>query len=91
MGMCCACQGCCPLNGCDIRRQQDEARATRDGHDPKFEVHGSRFRKPRTSDLEPQTTSVATVSLVSRGDLAGLGTAGEVDHYGDIEPGVESL
>jgi len=91
MGMCCACQGCCPVNGCDIRRQQDEARATREGRDPKFKVHGSRFRKPRTSDLEPESylCRVFLDSLVRR--YFGLGTAGEVDHYGDIEPGVESL
>ena len=52
MGMCRACQGCCSVNGCDIRRQQDEARAMRDGRDArekqdgrdsKFEVQGSKF------------------------------------------------
>jgi len=25
------------------------------GRDPKFEVRGSQFQKPRTSDLEPRT------------------------------------
>ena len=30
-----------------------EVRAMRERHDPKFEVRGSKFRKPRTSDLEP--------------------------------------
>src|SRR4030066_675616 len=28
--MCRVCQGCCSVNGCDIRRQQDEAQAMRD-------------------------------------------------------------
>ena len=30
-----------------------EARDMRERRDPKFEVLGSKFRKPRTSDLEP--------------------------------------
>ena len=55
----------------------------------KFQVRCSEYLELRTSNHKH--TSVATVPLVSRGDLAGLGAAGEVDHYGDIEPGVESL
>ncbi len=37
-------------------------REARDGRDPKFEVQGSKFPKPRTSDLEP-----SLVPHVSRG------------------------
>jgi len=39
-------------------------RDVRDRRDPKFEVLGSKFRKPRTSDLEP--SSIAPVLLFSQ-------------------------
>ena len=42
-----------------------EARDMRERRDPKFEDRGSKFRKPRTSDLEPSPDSL--VPLVSRG------------------------
>src|SRR5712692_7074781 len=35
------------------------ARDTRERHDPKFEVQGSTFRKPRTSDREPSLVPYA--------------------------------
>ena len=37
-----------------------EARDMRENHDPKFEVQGSKFRKPRTSDLDPSPISRVT-------------------------------
>jgi len=47
-----------------------EARDVRERRDPKFEVLGSKFRKPRTSDLEPSSVSHVTpfpqVSRVTR-------------------------
>jgi hypothetical protein len=50
------------------QREQTVAREVRDRRerrDPKFEVLGSKFRKPRTSNLEP--SSVSLVPPVSRG------------------------
>src|SRR5438552_2135605 len=41
-----------------------EPRDVRERRDPKFEVQGSKFRKPRTSDLEP--LSISPVPQVSR-------------------------
>ena len=72
-----------------------ERRATR-GKSRTGEIKSSKFRVRGSENLELRTsnqnhTSVVLFSTVSRGDLAGLGTAGEVDHYGDIEPGLESL
>jgi hypothetical protein len=52
-------------------------------------VRGSENLELRTSNQNH--TSVVLFPTVSRGDLAGLGTAGEVDYYGDIEPGIEGL
>jgi hypothetical protein len=40
----------------DVAKKEQEPARGRDGRerrDPKFEVQGSKFRKPRTSDLEP--------------------------------------
>lgn len=96
MGMCRACQGCCSVNGCDIRRQQDEARAMRDGHDAREKQDGrdSKFEVLNAADFGPQPSPVSpfpSVSRVSRGDPAGQGTDGEADHYGGIRPGVENL
>ena len=34
-------------------REEREKRDVRERRDPKFDVRGSKFRKPRTSDLEP--------------------------------------
>ena len=43
-----------PVPECEHERnKQDEC----DRRDPKFEVLGSKFRKPRTSDLEPSSIS----------------------------------
>ena len=42
-----------------------ELRDMRERRDPQFEVRGSTFRKPRTSDLEP--SAVSPIPLVSLG------------------------
>ena len=69
-----------------------DAREKQDGRDSKFEVPGSMFRIPRTSDLEPSAVALfQQVSRISRGDATGQGTDGEADHDGDIRPGVENL
>jgi len=48
------------------------AREKQDGRDSKFEVPGSMFRIPRTSDLEPSSVwPFPPVSRVSRGEPAG--------------------
>ena len=70
-------------------RDGRDAPGKQDGRDPKFEVRGSKFRIPRTSDPEP--SSVSLFSPVSRGDSSGQGTDGEADHHGDIRSGVEDL
>ena len=49
--------------------QERKSRDMRERRDPEFEVLGSKFRKPRTSDLE--LLSVSLVPLVSLGYPAG--------------------
>jgi hypothetical protein len=46
-----------------------DGHAERDRRDPKFEVLGSKFRKPRTSDLE--SSPVSPFPLVSLGYPSG--------------------
>ena len=48
-------------------RDERERRDWRDGPDTKFEVLGSKFRRPRTSDLElsPHAAPFSPVSRVS--------------------------
>lgn len=43
-------------------REEREKRDARERRDPKFDVRDSKFRKPRTSDLEP-----SLVPPISRG------------------------
>ena len=64
------------LIGCSKSPPASQARdghAKRDRRDPKFGVRGSKFRKPRTSDLEPSRVSpFPPVSHVSRDYPAGV-------------------
>jgi hypothetical protein len=57
------------VEGLDCWAVTRETRDMREQRDPKFEVGGSKFQKPRTSDLEP--SSVSFVPPVSRGYPAG--------------------
>jgi hypothetical protein len=58
-----------------------EARDGREKRDPKFEVQGSKFQKPRTSDLEP-----SSVLPVSRGYPAGVFSEYPL-YWGPVENG----
>ena len=69
-----------------------DAREKQDGRDSKFAAPGSMFRIPRTFDREPSSASpFPPVSRVLGDDTTGQGMDGEVDCYGEIRPGVESL
>ena len=50
-----------------------DTRDWRERRDLKFEVQGSKFRKPRTSDLEPRTIVFLARPAVSLGYSAGPG------------------
>ena len=69
-------------DGRDAWEEQDE-------RDLKLGVPGSKFRVPRTSDLEP--SSVSPFPPVSRGDATSQGTDGAANRYGEIRPGIENL
>ena len=48
-------------------RDEWERRDGRDGQDPKFEVLGSKFQKPRTSNMKPRVSlGYSHVSRVAR-------------------------
>jgi hypothetical protein len=47
----------CITELCGMARDKREERDSPERHDSKFEVLGSKFRKPRTSNLEPSSVS----------------------------------